>query len=185
MLLKDVAQVIFSFPEKAEKEEITLWATAVSLQADNEIGELKEENELRPNEQYKVVKDDIIIRRIQPQFVNYVDEDKDFYIAQNLVIIRAKDNINAKYLAYIMEKDMFKLYKDMQGSILVAINRKSFDEFDVGDLPDRASQKAIGQLWWLEKERKKLYNQLHDKQKQLLACQLANVLKKEKNNDNI
>ncbi|MBR2371655.1 MAG: hypothetical protein IKA90_02160 [Clostridia bacterium] len=185
MLLKDVAQIVFSFPEKADAGEITLWATAASLHADNQIGELKEENELKPNDQCRVMKDDIIIRRIQPQFVNYVDEDKSFYIAQNLVIIRAKENINAKYLAYIMEKDMFKLYKDMMGSILVAINRKAFDEFDVGNLPDITTQYAIGELWWLEKERKKLYNQLHDKQKQLLSWQLANVLKKEKNNDNI
>jgi hypothetical protein len=80
-------------------------------------------------------------------------------------------------LAYLLERDLSKLYKDTAGAILTAINRKCFDEFDVGGLPPIEKQKAIGELWWLEKERKKLYKELLVKEKQQLEYRLKNLVK--------
>ena len=171
MLLKDVAEIIFSFPEKGQADDVK-WIYAACLQEDNKIIELKTECELSPSPEYKVQKGDIVVKRIQPQFVNYIAEDIDAYIAQNLVIVRSNGAVNPKYLAYILEMSLGKLYKDMTGSVLTAINRKGFEELDIGELPPAQTQIAIGELWWLTKEKKKLYEALLEKEKQLLQYRL-------------
>ena len=122
-------------------------------------------------------KGDVVVKRIQPQFVNYIAEDIDAYIAQNLVIVRSNGSVNSKYLAYIFEMSLSRLYKDMTGSVLTAINRKGFDELDIGELPSMREQVAIGELWWLAKEKKKLYEALFEKEKQLLQYRLNTRIK--------
>ena len=171
MLLKDMAEIIFSFPEKGQADD-TKWIYAACLQEDNRITELKTDCELLSSSEYKVKSGDIVVKRIQPQFVNYINEELDAYVAQNLVIIRSQNIVNAKYLAYVLEMSLEKLYKDMTGSVLTAINRKSFDELDIGALPPMREQKAIGELWWLAKEKKKLYETLLQKEKKLLRYRL-------------
>lgn len=176
MLLKEIAEIIFSFPDKGV--DVTAdWIYPAFLQEENVITEIKTEYELKTNPYCRIEVGDVIVKRIQPQFVNHVSEKIDAYIGQNLVIVRGKCCVDSKYLAYILERDLSKLYKDTAGAILTAINRKCFDEFDVGDLPPIEKQKAIGKLWWLEKERKKLYQQLLIKEKQQLEYRLKNLVK--------
>ena len=176
MLLKEIAEIVFSFPDKGA--DVTAdWIYPAFLQEENVITEIKTEYEFKTNPSCKIEIGDIIIKRIQPQFVNYISEKIDAYIGQNLVIVRSCNEIDSKYLAYLLERDLSKLYKDTAGAILTAINRKCFDEFDVGDLPPKEKQKAIGELWWLEKERKKLYKQLLIKEKQQLEYRLKNLVK--------
>ena len=167
MLLKEIAEIIFSFPDKGAGVTAD-WIYPAFLQEENVITEIKTEYELKTNPSCRIETGDIIIKRIQPQFVNYISEKIDAYIGQNLIIVRSGGEVEPKYLAYLLERDLSKLYKDTAGAILTAINRKGFDEFDVGDLPPIEKQKAIGELWWLEKERKKLYQQLLIKEKQQL-----------------
>ncbi len=176
MFLKDVAEIIFSFPEKGQADDAK-WIYAACLQEDNKIIELKTDCGLSLSSEYKVKKGDIVVKRIQPQFVNYIAEDLDAYIAQNLVIVRSNGMINPKYLAYVLEMSLEKLYKDMTGSVLTAINRKGFDELDIDVLPPMQEQKAIGELWWLTKEKKKLYEVLLQKEKQLLQYRLNTRIK--------
>lgn len=176
MLLKEVAEIIFSFPDKGANVTAD-WIYPAFLQEENVITEIKTEYDLKTNSSCRIEVGDVIVKRIQPQFVNYISEKIDAYIGQNLVIVRGKCCVDSKYLAYILERDLSKLYKDTAGAILTAINRKCFDEFDVGDLPPIEKQKAIGELWWLEKERKKLYQQLLIKEKQQLEYRLKNLVK--------
>ena len=176
MLLKEIAEIIFSFPDKGANVTAD-WIYPAFLQEENVITEIKTEYELKTNPSCRIEVGDVIVKRIQPQFVNYISEKIDAYIGQNLVIVRGKCCVDSKYLAYILERDLSKLYKDTAGAILTAINRKCFDEFDVGDLPPIEKQKAIGELWWLEKERKKLYQQLFIKEKQQLEYRLKNLVK--------
>ena len=176
MLLKEIAEIIFSFPDKGANVTAD-WIYPAFLQEENVITEIKTEDDLKTNPSCRIEVGDVIVKRIQPQFVNYISEKIDAYIGQNLVIVRGKCCVDSKYLAYILERDLSKLYKDTAGAILTAINRKCFDEFDVGDLPPIEKQKAIGELWWLEKERKKLYQQLLVKEKQQLEYRLKNLVK--------
>ena len=176
MLLKEIAEIIFSFPDKGANVTAD-WIYPAFLQEENVITEIKTEYDLKTNPSCRIEVGDVIVKRIQPQFVNYISEKIDAYIGQNLVIVRGKCCVDSKYLAYILERDLSKLYKDTAGAILTAINRKCFDEFDVGDLPPIEKQKSIGELWWLEKERKKLYQQLLIKEKQQLEYRLKNLVK--------
>lgn len=176
MFLGEIADIVFSFPDKGVKEVVD-WVYPAFLDENNVIADIKTESEMATNPLCKIKVGDIIIKRIQPQFVNYVAEDLNAYIGQNLVIVRSRKEIVPKYLAYIMERDLNKLYKDTAGAILTAINRKCFDEFDVGELPPLDKQRAIGELWWLNKERKKLYKKLLEKENQQLEYKLKILTK--------
>lgn len=176
MFLGEIADIIFSFPEKGV-EETADWVYPAFLEENNIIAGIKTENEMTTNSLCKIKVGDIIIKRIQPQFVNYIAEDLNAYIGQNLVIVRSRKKIEPKYLAYILERDLNKLYRDTAGAILTAINRKCFDEFDVGELPPIDRQRAIGELWWLNKERKKLYKELLEKENRQLEYKLKTLTK--------
>ena len=176
MLLNEIADIIFSFPDKGA--DVTEdWIYPAFLQEDNVITEIKTEYDLKTNPACRIEAGDVIIKRIQPRFVNYVSNKIDAYIGQNLVIVRSRGVVDSKYLAYILETDLSRLYKDTAGAILTAINRTCFDEFDVGELPPTKIQQAIGELWWLEKERNKLYKDLLSKEKKQLEYRLKSLIK--------
>ena len=176
MLLKELADIIFSFPDKGQKEAVN-WVYPAFLEDDNVVTKIKTECEAKPNPYCKLQAGDILIKRIQPQHVNYISENIDAFAGQNLVIVRSRNLVEPKYLAYLLEINLNKLYKDTAGAILTAINRKCFDGFDVGELPPIEKQKAIGELWWLNKERQKLYKELLAKEKQQLEYKLTTLTK--------
>lgn len=176
MLLKELADIIFSFPDKDQKETVN-WVYPAFLEDDNVVTKIKTECEAKPNPSCKLQAGDILIKRIQPQYVNYISENIDAFAGQNLVIVRSRNLVESKYLAYLLEINLNKLYKDTAGAILTAINRKCFDELDIGELPPKEKQKAIGELWWLNKERKKLYKELLAKEKQQLEYKLKTLTK--------
>ena len=176
MFLSEVADIIFSFPDKGV-EEVADWVYPAFLEEYNIVSETKTEYDMRTNPACRIQVNDIIIKRIQPQFVNYISDDIEAFAGQNLVIVRSREVVEPKYLAYLLERDLNKLYKDTAGAILTAINRKCFDEFDIGELPPKEKQKAIGELWWLNKERQKLYKELLAKEKQQLEYKLKTLTK--------
>lgn len=176
MYLREIAEIIFSFPEKDEVTKAE-WICPAFLQEENVLTETKTEIGLKPSKSSEVRGGDIVIKRIQPQFVNYISKDANAHAGQNLVIVRSTGHVSPKYLAYLMERDIHKLYNDTTGTVLTSVNRKSFDNFDVGDLPPLNIQVAIGELWWLEKEKSKLCKELLIKEKQQLLNKLRKLMK--------
>ena len=179
MLLKDVADIIFSFPQKSKEifENTWRWLSSSCLQEDNRLFAPQEENDFIPDENLRVYCGDVIIRRVQPQFVNYISEDTDYMVGQNLAIVRAKNNIYPKYLAFILEINLGNLYKDMAGTVVPAIKRSSFDELDIGDLPNMEKQRAIGEVWWLLKEKRNLNQRLLQQERMLMEYTLKRLVK--------
>ena len=94
------------------------------------------------------------------------------------MIIRCNENINNKYLAYILEGDIKSLYAETTGSIIPAIKRKDLDEFDIGEIPPLNKQKAIGELWWLNKEKVKLSQKLNKIETQKIEYELQTLRRK-------
>lgn len=180
MLLKDVAEVIFSFPERATEENRVKKKMAVAscFKENNEVIGIQDDETFVLDENLRLQKGDIVVRRIQPQFVNYINDDCDYYIGQNLMIIRSNENINNKYLAYILESDIKSLYAETTGSIIPAIKRKDLDEFDIGELPSLSKQKAIGELWWLNKEKVKLRQELNKVETKKIEYELQTLRRK-------
>lgn len=184
MLLNDVANIIFSLPEKGGVEELknkTYFASAISFRENNIVTDLKQESEILPDERFRPRAGDIIIRRVQPAFVNYIDADANYYLGQNLIIIRPRPNlILGKYLAFVIENKIERLHGDTTGSLIPSLKRKDLECFDVGDPPPLRRQNAIGELWWLNKEKAKLQNQLANAESNFFRMILSNLVEERK-----
>ena len=136
MKLCEVAEILFSFPEKsiAEMHNTENWLTSVCLKAENEVSGSKSANWL-PESAPTTHEGDIIIKRIQPLYVNYIDNNYVGYkVGQNLAIIRAKSKIEPKYLAYVLEKNIDKIYEDITGTTIPAIRKEGFAKLEIGQL---------------------------------------------------
>lgn len=183
MLIKEVAEIIFSFPQKTQNPVVNVgrWLSSNCLQEDNKLLEPQEEYNFISDENLKVYRGDIVIKRVQPQYVNYISSDKDFMIGQNLAIVRAKRDVDSKYLAFIIETNLKNLYKDMAGTVVPALTRNCLDELDIGELPDIYKQQAMGEVWWLMKEKRKLNESLLQYEKILLEYQLKQLINKRGN----
>lgn len=181
MFLQEIAEIKFAFPEKGQGTSLcdAFWITAGSLRPNNEILDIKCDSIFIPDYNLLLQNDDIVIKRISPQFVNFISGINDkYYASSNLIIIRAKNGCFAKYLAYVLETNIEKLYQDAVGSVMPAIGRKGICELEIGSMPPFDKQKAIGELWWLIKEKDKLIEKLYEKETIKLKQQLKNCLRK-------
>lgn len=177
MFLQEVAEIKFAFPEKGQGTSLcdAFWVTAANLRPNNEILDLKHDSIFIPDDSLLLQNDDILIKRITPQFVNFVTGiDDKYYVSSNLIIIRTKNGCSAKYLAYVLESNIEKLYQDTVGSVIPAIGRKGICELEIGNMPPLDRQKAIGELWCLLKEKGKLTKKLYEKEAIKLKQQLKN-----------
>ena len=183
MLLSDVSEIIFSFPERKEKGDsnVALFASATSFGENNVVSDLKQEENLVPDERCRPRAGDIIIRRVQPAFVNYLDADANYYLGQNLIIIRPHPNlILGKYLAFVIENKIEHLHGDTAGSLIPSLKRKDLECFDIGDPQPLRKQNAIGELWWLNKEKAKLQTQLTEVQTKYIKSLLSKMVEETK-----
>lgn len=156
MKLKNVADVVFSFPNRdfGNVKSDEKWLTSQCLLENNEIGKIEKGLDWVIDESLRVHKDDIVMRRVRPQFVNYIDSNNDYLVGQNLALIRATELVYPKYLAYMLESHMSELYLEA-GSVIPSIKRRDLEDIDIGKLPSMEMQEAIGELWWLQKEKNK------------------------------
>ena len=183
MLLRDVSEIIFAFPEKgmAEYNNVAYFANAISFRENNIVSDLKQESEFLPDERLRPHAGDIIIRRVQPTFVNYIDVDANYYLGQNLIIIRPHpDLILGKYLAFVIEDKIERLHGDTAGSLIPSLKRKDLECFDIGDPPPLQKQNGIGELWWLHKEKAKLQTQLTEVQTKYIKSLLSKIVEETK-----
>lgn len=175
MQLREVAKIIFSFPEKVigDPPYAAKWITAGSLMSDNRIECLKVDAGILPCDDLLIHYQDIVIKRINPQFVNYIffNETK-VYASSNLIVVRVNKKCVPQYIAYLLEKGINKLRQEMSGAVMPAVSRKSIMEFDIGDLLPIKKQLAIGELWRLQKEKKALTAELNTKETLALQYKL-------------
>ena len=166
MKIKDICTLLFSIPikNKIPNVEKNFWVT----QAD-----LKENNVTEVNEDYidfdlktciKPVKNDILIKRNNPTYVNIYDDDRETYLGNNLVIVRTQQ-IDVKYLAFIIEQQLEKLNALTNNSTFSkALNREMLEQIEVMEV-DTSKQKIIGEVWLLNKKKNQLIQNLMLKEK--------------------
>ena len=100
--LKNVAEIIFCILEKGNEEKKLL--TAANLLEDNQISKIDIDSKFKKDKSVIIKKNDILLKRINPTYVNFINCIKDeIYAGNNLIIIRPK-TIDAKYLAAIINK---------------------------------------------------------------------------------
>lgn len=165
--LCEIAETKFSFPEKYKKNEIgkkAVWATAALLQNNNTIGEMQLDESLKPTDQLELLQGDIIIKRINPTYINFIGNAiHKSYVGNNLIIVRTKQGYSAKYIAFILNEIIGKFVKDSSsGSVVPAVNKLDLDNLII-DIPVALKvQEAIGELWYLGTEKKKLIQRLSE-----------------------
>lgn len=164
MKINDIAEIIT--PKVTEKDS-TINKQKVILSAG-----LKENNDtlvetVNDNVLFdtSVYKDDIIVKRVSPQYVNLIDRPEDkVYYGNNLMIIRLKNKMyHPSYIAYMIEKKIPILeIMSNSGTRFYSINKKMLENIIVPE-EEYSRQVSIGKLWDSLNKRAKIINLLQDK----------------------
>jgi len=188
-LLKDIATINFGALDKAEKEsDGALWITTSNLLPNNTLAGYERDLHFRPAESLSVKNGDILIRRIAPGYINFIQETaQNCYAANNLIIVRATEQVNAMYLAYYLNNNIERIIKKAaKGTVLPTLARPDLGEFEI-ILPDDRIQYLVGNIWFLQAEKIKLEDKLRNlenrKLHHLLNKRIKNV--KELSNDHV
>jgi len=179
--MKNIATVTIGVLEKTEKVFDSIrWVTTTNLLSHNTLAGYEYGLSYRPPISLLVKKDDIVVRRIAPSYVNYLQTvAPNSYIANNLIIIRAKaGRVDPKYLAYYLDKNIEKIIKKAaKGTTLPTLARQDLEEFEV-IVPDERTQYLVGNIWYLYAEKINLQKELRDLESKKLYYVLNRCTKK-------
>lgn len=161
MKLKDVCVIMFSIPEKnkklATKEEY--WVTQADLKENNIITFNKSANNFDLSTCLNPIRNDILLKRNNPTYVNVYESDKVVYLGNNILILRPI-NIDPYYLAFVVEQKLNKLNAlTNNATVSKAINRVMLEDIEIENV-NELRQKVIGQVWALNKKRMQLMERL-------------------------
>jgi restriction endonuclease S subunit len=175
--LKDIAEIKFclSVTSKVEFQDKRRIVTPSSFLENNVLVGIVEDDKLKISDDMKISKGDIVIKRIGPSFVNYIEcIDDDVYAGGNLIIVRAKE-VNEKYLAFVLNENVKKIIASLVGTKIPAIGRNDLEDVEI-PLLSLQQQIAIGEIWFNSIKLKKLKQQLYDLENEKLKQQLMNYV---------
>ncbi len=180
MTLKEVAEVFYCTAKKTLIKNSCKWLE-VSNFVNGEVLKAKEGIYYELSGAVNLQKNDIVLKRINPQFVNLFEiEDSDYFVGANLIVVRCKNNINPHYLEMLLSLRLQTLLKDLQnGAHIMAVNRVVLENFDLGNLPSLDKQIMLSSLWKLKEKKDKLTIDLHNKEKKLLSTKILKIIKGE------
>lgn len=159
--LKDIAEIRFCLTQKVASGQEHKTLTPIKLLENNVIQSFVLDDKVRADDTTKVSNGDIVVKRISPSFVNYIDQlDDDVYASGNLIIITAT-SVEPKYLAFILNESIQRITQSLSGAKIPAIGRSDLEEIQVPIL-SKEKQKAIGELWQKNIEIYKLKKRLNE-----------------------
>ena len=160
--LGDCAQIKFCSitPSRSKQQnKPSKWFVCANFLANNEVDDYPTTNYMVPDKEWALSKGDIVVKRITPTFVNYIDFDPgEVYCGNNLIIVSAKVKADAKYLAMILNEKISKLSKESSiGAVMKSINRSDLESLEV-PYPDEKKRRVIGEIWYkgIELKKKKI-----------------------------
>lgn len=162
--LVDVAEIKFcsvSPGRTKTQEEPTLWLQCANFLRNNTVTCDATVTNYVPDDELLIKKDDIVVKRISPMFVNYIDYIPDkMYAGNNLIVITPKQEVYAKYLAMLLNERIESLSESSSvGAVMKSVSRQHLEEIELPILPYE-KQVLIGDLWYsgieLEKMRTRL-----------------------------
>lgn len=168
--LKDVADINFCTitPSRSKPSATpTNWLLCANFLADNQIDGDATTNYVLPDENWLLHKGDIVIKRITPTFVNYVDAiDMNTYCGNNLIIVTPSRTVDGRYLAMILNEQIRSFSKESSvGAVMKSISKSDLEAMSI-PYPDTKIQKKIGLLW---------YNGIELKKKRTRLAELENI----------
>ena len=140
------------------QEDSTSWLVCANFLANNEVENTPTVNNVIPDEEWRLHQNDIVIKRITPSYVNYIDyTPKKTYCGNNLIIVTPNEAIDAKYLAMILNNKIGELSQESSvGAVMKSVSRKDIEALEMEiPLPDIGKQRLIGELWYKGIELKK------------------------------
>ena len=162
--LVDVAEIKFCSvsPGRTKTQESpTMWLQCANFLRNNTVtGDATVTNYV-PDDELLIKKDDIVVKRISPMFVNYIDYIPDeMYAGNNLIVITPKQEIYSKYLAMQLNERIESLSESSSvGAVMKSVSRQHLEDVIIPLLPYE-KQILVGDLWYdgieLEKMRTRL-----------------------------
>lgn len=162
--LADVADIKFSVivSSRLKKQAVpTKWMACTNFLRDNTI-DLNASNEYYvPDRDQLIRAGDIIVKRIAPTFVNYIERIPDgIYVGNNLIVVSPKQDIYSRYLAMFLNEQVESLSESSSvGAVMKSINKQHMEDLQVPVLPYE-KQVLIGDIWYYNIELKKMKNKL-------------------------
>ena len=162
--LVDVAEIKFcsvSPGRTKTQEEPTLWLQCANFLRNNTVTCDATVTNYVPDDELLIKKDDIVVKRISPMFVNYIDYIPDeMYAGNNLIVITPRQEVYSKYLAMLLNERIESLSESSSvGAVMKSVSRQHLEEIELPILPYE-KQVLIGDLWYsgieLEKMRTRL-----------------------------
>lgn len=157
--LGDYAEIKFcsATPSRSKIQTTpTKWLVCANFLQENEVDHTPTVNYVVPDEEWLLDQDDIVIKRITPTFVNYIDfEPNEIYCGNNLIIVTPYLKTDAKYLAMILNDKIGELSKESSiGAVMKSISRYDLESLEI-PMPDENKRKLLGELWYKSIELKK------------------------------
>ena len=157
--LRELATIKFCSitPSRSKlQEDSTRWLACANFLANNEVENTPIVNNVIPEEEWRLNQNDIVIKRITPAYVNFIDfSPKKIFCGNNLIIVTQNEAIDAKYLAMILNNKIGDLSQESSiGAVMKSVSRKDIETLKV-PLPDKKKQLLIGELWYQGIELKK------------------------------
>lgn len=162
--LAEIAEIKFCVvsPGRTKtQEEPTLWLQCANFLRNNTVTCDATVTNYVPDDELLIKKDDIVVKRISPMFVNYIDYIPDeMYAGNNLIVITPKQEVYSKYLAMLLNERIESLSESSSvGAVMKSVSRQHLEEIELPILPYE-KQVLIGDLWYsgieLEKMRTRL-----------------------------
>lgn|GEM_PF-836724 len=162
-VLKDIAEIKFSLQSKDKNPVSVKCITVAQLLPKNSIESFDSVAESTSCSDIKILAGDILIRRIAPSYVNYIDKvEGDIYVGNNLIIIRAKSAVDSRYLAFYLNTYIDTIIKQCaKGTAMPTLNRGDLERVML-PLPSLQKQAILGNLWFLSTLRESKTEQLHN-----------------------
>lgn len=162
--LADVAEIKFCVvsPGRTKTQEMpTMWLQCANFLRNNTVIYEATATNYVPDEELLIKKDDIVVKRISPMFVNYIDYiPNEMYAGNNLIVITPKQEVYSKYIAMLLNEKIQTLSESSSvGAVMKSVSRPHLDDFTIPLIPYE-KQVLVGDLWYggieLEKMRIRL-----------------------------
>ena len=179
--LKEIAEIKFCTitPSRSKPfESSSKWLLCANFLNNNEIDLKFTINNVLPDKDWLLSENDIVIKRITPTFVNYIDYiQPGIYCGNNLIIVTPNDKVDAKYLAMILNERIVDLSKESSiGAVMKSISRSDLEKMQI-PLPDLQTQKTIGLIWYNGIELKKKKSKLAELENKKINCEIKKAIK--------
>ena len=168
--LGDCAKIKFcSITPSRAKAQIapTSWLGCANFLADNVVVRDPAINHVVPDDEWLLSQGDIVIKRITPTFVNYIDFDPgEIYCGNNLIIVSPNIKTDAMYLAMLLNEKISELSKESSiGAVMKSISRNDLESLEI-PMPEESKRQMLGELW---------YKSIEIKKKKIKLAELENI----------